>query len=313
MENEETGAPTQLEAPYKNKKEVAKGGLLGFLIGLAIIVPGVSGSAIAIIFRLYERLLKAISTFTKKNSLLFLCPIVIGGVIGLIAGFFGVKALLGVLPFATVCLFAGLMLGAYPSVVNEARKDKPTYRRIGLAIFGALLPIAFSAIAIYCAPKDWLSLESIPVYAYFVFLLLGFLVALTQLVPGLSATALLMMVGVFTPLLNSISISFWKQAPMVLLVYLCLGIGFLLGLFVISKAMDKALSKWHGGVYYLISGLSLGSVITMFFNPEIMKTYAGIEFSTTMGIVDFSLGFVLFAVGLALAYLLVRIELRKQK
>ena len=100
---------------------------------------------------------------------------------------------------------------------------------------------------------------------------------------------------------------------MVLLVYLCLGIGFLLGLFVVSKAMDKALSKWHGGVYYLIAGLSLGSVITMFFNPEIMETYAGIEFSTTMGIVDFSLGFVLFAIGLALAYLLVRIELRKQK
>ena len=100
---------------------------------------------------------------------------------------------------------------------------------------------------------------------------------------------------------------------MVLLVYLCLGIGFLLGLFVISKAMDKALSKWHGGVYYLISGLSLGSVITMFFNPEIMETYSAIDLSSPMGIADFSLGFVLFAIGLSLAYLLVRIELRKQK
>ena len=51
---------------YRDKKEVAKGGLLGFFIGLAIIVPGVSGSAVAIIFRLYEKLLYAFGNILKQ-------------------------------------------------------------------------------------------------------------------------------------------------------------------------------------------------------------------------------------------------------
>ena len=46
---------------YQNKTEVAKGGILGLFIGLAVIVPGVSGSAVAIIFKMYEKLLYAIA------------------------------------------------------------------------------------------------------------------------------------------------------------------------------------------------------------------------------------------------------------
>ena len=51
---------------YKNKGEVAKGGILGAFIGLAVIVPGVSGSAVAIIFKMYEKLLYAIGNIFKK-------------------------------------------------------------------------------------------------------------------------------------------------------------------------------------------------------------------------------------------------------
>ena len=99
---------------YRSGGQVAKSGLLGAFIGLAIIVPGVSGSAVAIIFRLYEKLLYALGNFFRKfkRCALFLLPVAVGAAVGLILGFFGVRALLGVLPFATVALFAGLMLGA---------------------------------------------------------------------------------------------------------------------------------------------------------------------------------------------------------
>ena len=62
---------------YENRRQVAKGGLLGFFIGLAVIVPGVSGSAVAIIFKLYEKLPYALGSFFRKfkTSLLFLLPI----------------------------------------------------------------------------------------------------------------------------------------------------------------------------------------------------------------------------------------------
>ena len=70
--------------------------ILGFLIGLAIIVPGISGSTISILFKLYDKLLYAISNIFKKFKVcvLFLLPILIGGILGIILGFFSVKKLL---------------------------------------------------------------------------------------------------------------------------------------------------------------------------------------------------------------------------
>ncbi len=67
----------EISLRYENKRQVAEGGILGFFIGLAVIVPGVSGSAVAIVFKLYEKLLYALGSFFRKfkTSLLFLLPI----------------------------------------------------------------------------------------------------------------------------------------------------------------------------------------------------------------------------------------------
>ena len=61
---------------YKDAKEVGKGGLLGFFIGLAVIVPGVSGSTVAIIFKLYDKLYTPSATFSEnsENVFAFCCP-----------------------------------------------------------------------------------------------------------------------------------------------------------------------------------------------------------------------------------------------
>ena len=69
-ESPDTGAPqTEGHEPdlkYKDGKEVAKGGLLGLFIGLAIIAPGVSGSTVAIIFKLYDKLIYAFGNVLKR-------------------------------------------------------------------------------------------------------------------------------------------------------------------------------------------------------------------------------------------------------
>ena len=197
---------------YRSGGQVAKSGLLGAFIGLAIIVPGVSGSAVAIIFRLYEKLLYALGNFFRKfkRCALFLLPVAVGAAVGLILGFFGVRALLGVMPFATVALFAGLMLGAYPAVTDQLKGEKLTPWRGALFALGLALPVALSAVSVFAAPGA-APLENLQVWHYLLFLLLGWLVALTQLVPGLSATALLMTVGYFTPLLDSVSLTYWQS------------------------------------------------------------------------------------------------------
>ena len=232
---------------YQSKKEMAKGGLLGFFIGLAIIVPGISGSAVAIIFRLYEKLLFALGHILRKFKVcaLFLLPIAIGAVIGLVLGFLGVQQLLDLIPFAIVSCFAGLMVGAYPAVTDQLKGEKPNAIRIVLFVLGLGLPIAFACISIFVS-GGFPELDELSWYHYLVFVLLGFVVAITQLVPGLSATAVLMMVGCFAKLLDSVSFSYWKENPMVLLVYACLAIGLLIGLVAVSKLLSGLLAKFHG-------------------------------------------------------------------
>ena len=140
-----------MDLRYQNGKEVAKGGILGAFIGLAVIVPGVSGSAVAIIFRLYEKLLYALGGIFRrfKESARFLLPIALGGIVGLAAGFFGVRFLLNLLPFAIVALFAGLMLGAFPAVTDEIKGEKPPPLRIILFLLGLLFPIGLSTLSVF--------------------------------------------------------------------------------------------------------------------------------------------------------------------
>ena len=297
-----------IDLRYQNGKEVFKGGVLGAFIGLAVIVPGVSGSAVAIIFRLYEKLLYALGGIFRrfKESARFLLPIALGGIVGLAAGFFGVRFLLNLLPFAIVALFAGLMLGAFPAVTDEIKGEKPTPLRIILFLLGLLFPIGLSALSVFGTP-DMLSLDNLSWYHYILFLLVGYAIAVTQLVPGLSATALLMTFGCFTPLMNSVSLTYWQENPMVLLVYACLAVGFVLGLLTFSNGLSRLLEKKRAPAFYTIAGLSLGSIVTMFFNPEIVEVYESWTISAAMWR-ELGIGMALFGIGIIAATYFVRYE-----
>ena len=297
-----------MDLRYQNGKEVFKGGVLGAFIGLAVIVPGVSGSAVAIIFRLYEKLLYALGGIFRrfKESARFLLPIALGGIVGLAAGFFGVRFLLNLLPFAIVALFAGLMLGAFPAVTDEIKGGKPTPLRIILFLLGLLFPIGLSALSVFGTP-DMLSLDNLSWYHYILFLLVGYAIAVTQLVPGLSATALLMTFGCFTPLMNSVSLTYWQENPMVLLVYACLAVGFVLGLLTFSNGLSRLLEKKRAPAFYTIAGLSLGSIVTMFFNPEIVEVHESWTISAAMWR-ELGIGMALFGIGIIAATYFVRYE-----
>ena len=298
----------EVDLQYRNKKEIGKSGLLGFFIGLAIIVPGVSGSAVAIIFRLYEKLLYAFSNVFKKfkKSIKFLLPIGIGALVGIILGFFGVKSLLNIIPFAVVALFAGLMLGSFPAVKDQIKGEKRTPKNVILFIVGLIVPIVFSLLSVILNTSG-ASLTGLRIYHYILFLMLGYAVAITQLVPGLSATALLMMFGYFTPIVETVSLTYWQSNPQIFIVYACLIAGFLLGLITFSKILSYTLNRHRHSAFSVICGLSLGSAVTMFFNPDIYSVYTT---WATNGVVwwDLCLGFILFAIGVGVAYFFVRYE-----
>lgn len=296
---------------YKNGKEVAKGGILGFFIGLAVIVPGVSGSTVAIIFKLYDKLLYALGNIVRRFKLCakFLLPIALGLIIGFVLGFLAIQQLIDISPFTIIGLFAGLMLGAFPAVYDEIRNEKKTPLRLGLFAIGLAVPIAVALVSVFVS-EGTQSLEGLNAGHYILFLVLGYLVAITQVVPGLSATAILMAFGYFTSIMDSVHLSYWQQNPAVFGVYACLGVGFILGLVTFSKLLTKIFAKRRAAAFFIIVGLSLGSIVTMFFNPDVYAVYQ--SWTTSLNVLDLSLGLVLFVVGVVVAYLFVCYERRKK-
>ena len=314
----------EIELTKYTKKTWCKSAVLGAFIGLAVIVPGISGSTVAIIFKLYDQFLYAIGNLFKKFKacFAFLLPIGIGMVVGLALGFLGVKKLLEWMPFAIVCLFAGLMIGAFPAVKDEIKGAKITPFRIGLFCIGLLLPIAIGCVSAWAlantpAPLSlrqdlsgnqfsaltWKAVLCLPV---------GYALGLTQIVPGLSASALLMTLGWFNDLVASVSFGFWTEYPIVFVYYLALGAGFLLGVFTFSGILTNLFNKARHTAYFMIVGLSLGSILSMFFNADILSVYIA-WISDGIAIPDFLTGIVLLGVGIAVSYLLVRYQRKKDE
>ncbi len=299
-----------------NKKTWCKSGLLGFFIGLAVIVPGISGSTVAIIFKLYDQFLYAISNLFKKfkQCFIFLLPIVLGMGLGLGLGFITVKQLLKWLPFAVVCLFAGLMVGAFPAVKDELKGAERTTKRTLLFALGLLIPVAIGCVsAVLTVKADETVVDkfaNVEWWHIVLALLIGAVVGVTQVVPGLSASAFLMAVGWFATLMDSVSMTYWKANPAVFAVYGGLAVGFLVGMFTVSKLLTYVFGKARQTAYSLIVGLSLGSIISMFCNGDIMEVYLSWK-NGGADVLDILLGVALFAVGVIGAYLLVCYQ-RKQ-
>lgn len=301
-----------------NKKSWCKSVVLGFFIGLAVIVPGISGSTVAIIFRLYDQFLYAISNLFKqfKRCFIFLFPMGIGAIIGLVLGFIGVKELVELLPFAFVCLFAGLMTGAFPAVHDEVKEGEWKPKRVVLFAMGVFIPVAIGCVSAWLTvglPDGAAGLQkfaNVEIHHVLLAGVFGFVVGLTQIVPGLSASAFLMAVGWFQGLLQSVSLTYWKSNPAILLVYLGLIVGFALGVIAFSKVLTYCFTKGRRTAYSLIVGLSLGSILSMFCNGDIILTYIGWA-NGGAWIWDVILGVVLFVLGIVGAYALVKYQ-RKQ-
>lgn len=309
-----------------NKKTWRKSALLGFIIGLAVIVPGISGSTVAIIFKLYDQFIYAMGNLLKdfKRCFAFLLPIGLGAVLGVALGFLGVKGLVEAFPFAIVCLFSGLMIGAFPAVKSELKGAKVTPLRVALFGFGVLIPIAIGVLSAWIysrtpMPLVEYSLRNTEVYNQFsdinyrliLALPVGYVLGITQIVPGLSASALLMSLGWFNDLVHSVGLHFWLENPQIFLYYFALGGGFLVGLLTFSKILSILFQKARHNAYSMIVGLSLGSIVSMFFNGDILAVY--LSWQGGINWLEFALGIALLAVGFVISYLLVRYQRKREE
>ena len=291
------------------KNSFFKQGLLGVFIGLAVIIPGLSGAQIAIIFKLYDKLMAALAHIFTKKSILFLIPIAIGGVIGFLAGLLAIKELLAISTIAVVCFFAGLMVGGMPSVFDEVIGTKFKNIYFLNAIIGIIIPIIISFLAIKLNFDLSALLTNPPFYFYFILIAIGILLSLTQLIPGLSATSILLSFGLYTALLDCLNINVLFNDYKIIIIFLMLIIGIILGVLLISKFINRCLNNYKIGFYYLIIGLCFGSIFVMFYNPEMYDIY--INQPSTFNI-ELIVGGILFIIGVLIIYLIYKFTKNKE-
>ena len=300
----------ELDLKYKSIKEIWISIIVGFSIGLSVIVPGISGSSIAIILKVYDKLMYSFSNIFKrfKACVLFLIPILVGIAIGFGLGLILVKLLLEAFPFITICFFVGLMVGTYPILFGEIKGEELNAKKAGLFGAGIIIPLAFTAVSLLTVTSN--SLDAPTIGQYILFLVIGILISLTQLIPGLSATVLLMIFGYYTALMNGIGRELLSNFRLIL-VYVVLLIGFAIGTILFSKIINKLLNTVRKSFFFVICGLSVGSAVAVFLGNECMDIYKG--WTNAQMAKDILLGLALMLVGFALSFALYLFNKRKEQ
>ena len=104
----------------------------GMMIGIANIMPGVSGGTLAVSMGIYDKLIHCITHILSefKESMKFLLPIFAGAGIALVALTFVIEALFEYYPIPTNLLFIGLIVGGLPPVVTKVKSHKLSFGHI---------------------------------------------------------------------------------------------------------------------------------------------------------------------------------------
>ena len=250
--------------------------LKGFIIGIAKIIPGVSGALIAISFGIYEKAIKAISNFFKNpiNNFFFLFPIGLGVLLSISLTSGLILYFINNYYFPTILLFIGLIMGGIPSLIDNINIKKVKFIHI------LILTLSFSTVfLIFLVNGQHFFVEtSNELINFLLFFIIGFIDALTMIIPGISGTAVMMILGCYNLLLNFLSsltsvaaifTNIFKVIPYLLGIVLCV--------IILSKVMTYLFDKKKEYMYCGILGFTLSSVLSLFFetfknNYSILET-----------------------------------------
>ena len=261
-------------------KENIKIILKGFVLGIANIIPGVSGGTLAITLGIYEKLIETISHFrTKiKENFKFLLFLVIGIGISLLIFSNVVSFLLDKYPFATILFFIGIILGGVPKLF---KKVENTFNVSNLII----LLITFSIVILMTflgTNSNNISLDDLNVLKVIALFISGAIASASMLLPGISGSFVLMLIGYYEPIVNSIKeLTRFHNLFHNVVILSAMGLGIIVGIICAAKLIEWLLKKYEVKTYYGIIGFVIASIISIFitalsYNTKIIEIIIGI-------------------------------------
>ena len=249
---------------------------IGIIIGMANVIPGVSGSTIAVVFGIYDKFINAITLNIKKLRLnkKFVLPIIAGMASGVLIFSKIITVLYEKFPVQTNFFFTGLIIGSIPMLTVLATKtkkgtkiEKPKIASIIIcALIGIAVMILFSLLeSSFGTAQDMAG--PLPVFSVKLALKIfvaGVFGAVAMIVPGISGSLLMLIMGVYPIVIKSIPALFLPESFFTALILLLPnGFGVLTGLLIGAKLIKNLLEKAPNHAYAVILGLLCGSALNI--------------------------------------------------
>lgn len=259
----------------------------GMIIGIGQIIPGVSGGMLAITLGLYEKGINAISNLFSdlKGNIKFLIFVGIGILISVITFSKIIKYSLINFYLPTMLLFIGLIIGGVPSLFKKIKKFGDTSKNnftLTTIVFILIFLLSFLNF------NNNINFININILTCISFFFVGIIYAATMVIPGISGTAIMMLIGYYGIVIDIISnLSNFHKTLSNIGIVLPFALGLLFGIIFVSKLMNYLLKKHEVKTYYSILGLVLSSIVVMF-----LQTFRNIY-----SIPNIIFGIILFFIG----------------
>ncbi len=236
--------------------------IAGVLIGIANVIPGLSGATVAISLGVYEQLIDALAylrtNFSKNIS--FLAILFAGAVIGIIVFAKGIVFSFAEYELWTICFFIGLILGGIPYIYLK------TTKRLSIGNLSAFLIACLLVLLMgFADVNSDVAVDNLTLIDYLMIILVGFLGSAAMIVPGISGAFIFIVLGYYNFIIETISNltkpAMWLES-VVILSFLALGI--IIGIFTIAKMIKYFIVNHADVTYFAILGIIAASVVILF-------------------------------------------------
>ncbi len=273
--------------------------ICGFFMALADSVPGVSGGTIAFLLGQYDNFINSLNNLVVGNkkqrikAIRFLIQLMMGWVVGFILAVLILTSVFEKHIYQVSSLFLGFILFSIPIVIKE---EKDSFLGYGKNMIYMLLGILVVVLITYFNPTsggessiDLLNMS----FGTTVYLFVAAMIAISAMVlPGISGSTLLLIFGLYVPVMNTIksALSFQVEAFPPVIIF---GLGILSGIVTIVRLVKVALEKFRSQTVYAIIGLMIGSLYAIVMGPTTLDIPQQAMTISTFSILFFVIGGVL--------------------
>lgn len=276
-------------------------GVKGFIMGIANIIPGVSGGTLALTLGIYERFIGAISHFFSnlKENIKFLLPIAIGLCLAILSMSRVIDYSYERFPIPTTLFFVGLVIGGIPMLYHKV-KGKKEGKQISswiilLMTFSLVIVMSFADQLFGTTAK--VNLSGLDLWGYIILFFVGMIAAATMVIPGVSGSLVLMLLGYYYPILKVVkSLTKFENLGENIMIAGIFGVGVLVGIVLISKIIEFLLKKFETKTYYGVLGFIFASILAI---P--ISTYNEVE-NLVFSVPQILIGIIFMAIGGLIAY-----------